>query len=424
MASSSEELDVHCGMCCDFTKCSICFEQFKTPRYLPCSHSFCHECLSTHIVSTCNSKETPVGFHCPLCRNFIPVEIFTSKPINWATQFPVNEILSEVSKNQENENYCDTCKRDEEECEASRYCYECKERLCDMCAKYHRRISLTKDHKVISLKELKLSPVKTSNKEQCPKHAERKIEFLCLDHSVPCCTMCICVQHRKCDKIETVKESAERIRKGEFDNLVKELIKLEDEFKSIQNKQEENITQIEAKTKEIFEATEIVFSKFQNHIEQLKNDYLDNLSTKAKELKEILRKNAESKGDRILYLKQVETSLERLKEELDDATYVSEFCRSSQKYKTLKENQNKNKDILFKLISSFESRIMEIEKINKFGDFRFTEINEFGDFSFTANFTRLSCYTATTKHAPREFTDPPKRKSVKSAQMRKGIRSC
>ncbi|XP_062589329.1 E3 ubiquitin-protein ligase TRIM33-like [Saccostrea cucullata] len=369
MASSSEELQVHCS---DFSKCSICFEHFKTPRYLPCSHSFCHECLLNHIVSTSNSKETPVGFHCPLCRNFIPVENFLSKPINWASQFPVNEILNEVSRNQENENFCDTCKRDEEESEASRYCYECKERLCDMCTKYHRRISLTKDHKVTSLKELKLSPVKTRNKEQCPKHEERTIEFLCLDHSVPCCTMCICVEHRKCDKIETVKESAERIRKGEFDNLVKELIKLEDEFKSTQSKQEENISQIEAKTGEVLEASESLFSKVKNHIKQLKNDYLDNLSAKAKEQKQTLRKNAESNGDRIKYLRQVKKSLERSKEELDDATFVLEFYRCSEKHRKLKENQNTNRDILFKLTTFFENSIRDYETVNKFGDFEFT----------------------------------------------------
>ncbi|XP_062589328.1 E3 ubiquitin-protein ligase TRIM56-like [Saccostrea cucullata] len=240
-----------------------------------------------------------------------------------------------------------------------------------MCATYHRRISLTKDHKVISLKELKLSPVKTRNKEQCPKHAGRTIEFLCKDHSVPCCTMCICVQHRKCDKIETVKGSAERIRKGEFDNLVKELIKLEDELKSIQRKQEENITQIEKGTEQVFEATESLISKVHNRIERLKNDYLDNLSAKAKEHKEILRKNAEANGDRVTYLKQVEKSLKSFEGELDDATYVSEFYRSCQKYKTLKLHHDRNRPTLFKLTTSFDDRIRDFEKINTFGDFKF-----------------------------------------------------
>ncbi|XP_061167226.1 E3 ubiquitin-protein ligase TRIM45-like [Saccostrea echinata] len=395
MASSSQEPEVNCS---DFTKCAICFEQFKTPRYLPCSHSFCHECLSTHIVSTCNSKEDPVGFRCPLCRNFIPVENFLNGPINWAREFPVNEILSEVSKNQEKENHCDTCKRDDEEQEASRYCLICKEKLCDMCAKYHRRILLTKDHEVISLEDLKLSPVEIKDKEHCFKHAERKIEFLCKDHFVPCCTMCICVEHRKCSKIGTIKEAAEKVRNGEFDNLVKEVIKLEDELKGIKSKQEENITQLEANTEEVFKLTESLFSKVQNHIERLKNDYLNNLSSKAKEHKEALRRNAESNSERITYLKEVVNSLESLKDELNEATYVAEFHKSSQKYKKLKENQTKNRAMLFKLASSFESKIIEIEKVKIFGDFY-----------FTADYIHAQKNIKTTKPATCDWTGLPKK---------------
>lgn len=35
----------------DDKMCSICREKIKTPRYLPCKHYFCHECLSSYIIS-------------------------------------------------------------------------------------------------------------------------------------------------------------------------------------------------------------------------------------------------------------------------------------------------------------------------------------------------------------------------------------
>lgn len=54
----------------DLSVCSICFKKYRTPKILPCSHVFCHECISSTIVSTCQSKEAPVGFSCPLCREF------------------------------------------------------------------------------------------------------------------------------------------------------------------------------------------------------------------------------------------------------------------------------------------------------------------------------------------------------------------
>lgn len=40
--------------------CSVCRDIFKNPLVLPCSHSFCQECLQ--------GSATPSGNRCPLCR--------------------------------------------------------------------------------------------------------------------------------------------------------------------------------------------------------------------------------------------------------------------------------------------------------------------------------------------------------------------
>lgn len=80
----------------DATVCSICFEKFKTPRYLPCKHSFCHGCLSSYIVSQCKSTEPRLGFHCPLCREYIPSDGASGKPEDWAGLFPRNDILQKM----------------------------------------------------------------------------------------------------------------------------------------------------------------------------------------------------------------------------------------------------------------------------------------------------------------------------------------
>lgn len=60
--------------------CSICIEKFKSPRYLPCNHSFCTICLSSYIASQCKFTEPRLGFHCPLCRVYTPSDGESDKP--------------------------------------------------------------------------------------------------------------------------------------------------------------------------------------------------------------------------------------------------------------------------------------------------------------------------------------------------------
>lgn len=77
----------------DLTSCSICLEIFKIPRLLPCSHSFCQQCLSAHIVSTCEHRDVSLGFLCPLCREFVPSPGNQEEIIQWAEKFPINDVL-------------------------------------------------------------------------------------------------------------------------------------------------------------------------------------------------------------------------------------------------------------------------------------------------------------------------------------------
>lgn len=75
------------------TVCSICYDNFKTPRYLPCKHSFCHDCLSSYIASHCKTTESRLGFNCPLCRDYVPNICVTDNLEEWVRSFPENRIL-------------------------------------------------------------------------------------------------------------------------------------------------------------------------------------------------------------------------------------------------------------------------------------------------------------------------------------------
>ena len=120
----------------DITVCSICFEKFKIPRYLPCEHSFCHDCLSSYIVSQCKSKEPHLEFHCPVCRQYIPGDGVINKPEDWVSLFPVNETLQTIVA-QTSKNQCELCLKNNEKATTANYCWTCTMSLCELCTKWH-----------------------------------------------------------------------------------------------------------------------------------------------------------------------------------------------------------------------------------------------------------------------------------------------
>lgn len=136
----------------DGTVCSICYDSFKTPRYLPCKHSFCHDCLSSYIANHNKTTESRLGFYCPLCRDYIPNFSAADNPENWTRCFPENRILEKYASCS-GQQFCEACLRESEEEQATGFCLHCSENLCANCTKYHKRGLTTRKHEIVSLSE-------------------------------------------------------------------------------------------------------------------------------------------------------------------------------------------------------------------------------------------------------------------------------
>ena len=92
--------------------CSKCFKKYRKPKILPYSHVFYHECISSTIVSTCQSIEAQVGFSCPLCREFVPFFSAENSPEKWADSLLECYLLDTLNK--EETNLCAACLRENE----------------------------------------------------------------------------------------------------------------------------------------------------------------------------------------------------------------------------------------------------------------------------------------------------------------------
>ncbi|XP_056004089.1 tripartite motif-containing protein 45-like [Ostrea edulis] len=231
----------------DVTFCSICIEKFKSPRFLPCTHSFCHKCLSSYIDNVCKSTEPRLGFNCPLCREYIPIDNALGEPEKWAELFPENEVLGKLLQESE-QTQCETCLRQSEVEYATDFCFFCMEYLCKLCTKYHKRSLTTLDHKTVPVNKMKgmnITP-RIGRENMCSTHQDRKLELFCNDHEEPCCAMCVSTEHRKCESVDAIKKTAETLREilsHNFDSLSEDIHILENKLVDAKKEQERFVTE-------------------------------------------------------------------------------------------------------------------------------------------------------------------------------------
>ena len=68
------------------TECTICFERLSNPKCLPCSHTFCCQCVENLSSGYKYRKQVP----CPLCRSTFDV------PADGCPKLPTNVYVEEL----------------------------------------------------------------------------------------------------------------------------------------------------------------------------------------------------------------------------------------------------------------------------------------------------------------------------------------
>ena len=134
-------------------ECSICLEGYndkdKFPRMLSCGHSFCSSCLE--ILLDGNT------IRCPKCRSLIVVSTGVAGLLK---NFDLLKIvdnqpkLKQAAKNTGRQ-VCEPCSKKHP---ATFCCLDCKENMCDTAAQIHKSSKLSRDHRVVTFKELKANP--------------------------------------------------------------------------------------------------------------------------------------------------------------------------------------------------------------------------------------------------------------------------
>ena len=180
--------------------CALCQKYFYKPHLLDCLHTFCEDCLANNISHAIapGCKGTQAVIKCMNCHEatMFPEETpVTMLPYNFFANNAIDYLMIQrhQSDNAENTILCTACS---DNTSAISRCVECSEFLCLCCVTAHRRIRLTKDHKIIPLDTLKYDQSMIHRPVYCPTHKPEVFTYFCVVCQQLVCKECTILDHR------------------------------------------------------------------------------------------------------------------------------------------------------------------------------------------------------------------------------------
>ena len=282
--------------------CPVCYELYKKPKYLPCYHSYCEQCLVKL------QKAGSDSITCPECRktSAIPSGGIKQLPNNFFINRIVDEVALKEKVTGEEDVRCDLCVREDP---AVVLCFDCGVFLCSHCHESHKYSREYQGHSMSQLKELRKEKKDINVRPKakpllCQEH-DMELNFYCGTCEQLVCLYCTTTDHNGHEH-NTVKKMANKNRM-ELDDIIKPVEEMIGEL----SKAHQNVTTTREKVE--IQATEVD--------EQI-DDYYDQLQRRLQQQREELKKelhevSSQKKKALSLQLEQMEHTqgqLESMKE--------------------------------------------------------------------------------------------------------------
>ena len=239
------------------------------------------------------------------------------------------------------DNPCDPCKFGGTEINGTHYCNTCAEYLCRSCKEWHQRFKATRNHQIISSKDVSGQGQNASQfKVFCTCDNALEVTNYCETHNEVACTTCKSVKHRKCN-VTTLKDKSATTKLSDIQSLIQNTQTLEDEIKQFLQDRDADVERIES----IIDTTREKIESFRRQFEAFFDRMKKNTLSELKELAKSMRHDAEQ------HIPTCTTTLKSLGDDLkmlDDASKCSNtemmFAVDVKVSKRLSELQSMMKD--------------------------------------------------------------------------------
>ena len=182
--------------------CPVCLECYMEPKVLACLHVFCKHCLEKLVRTGCGHEGVSVC--CPSCRQL--TQLPKGKVLDLQSAFhiePLLEIQETLRKaNLKSEGrgdggvggggFCEICMRSE----ASGFCQDCNQSLCQECIKLHQTTPPSSSHTITNIScSSATNPQPKETVLYCQVHPERVLELYCETCEELICCGCLVQNH-------------------------------------------------------------------------------------------------------------------------------------------------------------------------------------------------------------------------------------
>ena len=286
--------------------CPICYQLFKNPKYLPCHHSYCEQCLEKMQVQS--------KIICPECRKEakVPAGGVKDLPNNFFINRMVDELVLKRKVEGEEEVKCDECDEDEP---VVAYCPECNMFFCQICNELHKRSKRFRGHGIVPLAELRSNKdVTIQPKAKAPMCKEHDIEllFYCETCEQLVCMYCTVKDHNGHNH-DTVKKMATKHRNdlkeatAPVDKMIRDLSEAHDNIDKMGKKIRREGDEVDKKIDQHYDK---LVQKLMKQKEQLKQQAHDAVSQKEKALRVQLEEMEYAQAE-VLSTKELKDAIEK-----------------------------------------------------------------------------------------------------------------
>ena len=286
--------------------CPICYQLFNNPKYLPCHHSYCEQCLEKMQVQS--------KIICPECRKEVTVPAGGVKdlPNNFFINRMVDELVLKRKVEGEEEVKCDECDEDEP---VIAYCPECNTFFCQTCNESHKRSKRFRGHGIVPLTELrsnKDATIQPKAKALICKEHDIELLFYCETCEQLICMYCTVTEHNGHNH-DTVKKMATKHRNelnevtAPVDEMIRDLSEAHDNIDKMKKKIRRQGEEVD---KEIDQHYNELVQKLMKQKEQLKQHAHDAVSQKEKALI-VQQEEVEYAQAEVLSMKELKNDIEK-----------------------------------------------------------------------------------------------------------------
>ncbi|XP_070785522.1 E3 ubiquitin-protein ligase TRIM39-like [Enoplosus armatus] len=292
-------------------QCCICQGVFSEPVSIPCGHSFCFACITSHwddsLAISCPKCQTAFGGRPELCENSFAKEM--SEQIRARRQ---NGAMSTAGKFI----HCDVCVG--KQTKAQKSCLVCLTSYCESHLEPHLRVATLKIHKLIE-------PVAMLENRMCKRH-QRLLELFCRSDQRCVCVLCTETDHRSHDTVPVEREGQEKKAqmnriKADVQQMIQGRLQKVEEIKHSVELSKKN------SKRAIVESME-VFSTLFRSLERSQAELVEMIQRK--------QAAAEQKAERLITELELEiTELERKRREMEQLSCTEDHLHLLQRFPAL-----------------------------------------------------------------------------------------